>query len=94
MEATPQRQGVEDFQSKARTAVVKYFNTNSVHGSDPRIFFEDVYVVWFCKVLGNWKALLSTDRPDDHYYEVTYDGKNSCMYLDCYVKAENIRIED
>lgn len=29
-----------------------------------RITADDVYVVWSCKTLQNWKAPLSTDMPD------------------------------
>ena len=45
----------------------------------------DVYVVWFCKVIQNWKALCSTTLPDGKYYEVTFDGDKDCAYLDTYV---------
>lgn len=52
-----------------------------------------VYVVWFSKTLGNWKALISTALPDGKYYEITYDGANDCIYLDAYVKFQNVRID-
>lgn len=49
----------------------------------------DVYVVWYCKTLQNWKALLSTTLPDGMYYEVTYNGDKNEFYLDAYKKFEN-----
>jgi methionine synthase II (cobalamin-independent) len=54
----------------------------------------DVYVVWFAKTLGNWKALVSTTLTDGMYYEVTYDGVNKRIYLDAYKKFENKVIPD
>ena len=30
------------------------------------------YIVWKCKVLQNWKYLLSTDLHDGMYYELTF----------------------
>ena len=48
-----------------------------------------VYVVWFVYVLGNWKALCSTDLPDGRYYEVTFNREKGVAYLDTYVKVEN-----
>lgn len=34
----------------------------------------EVYTVWKCKVLQNWKYLLSSTLPDGMYYELTYNG--------------------
>ncbi len=36
----------------------------------------DVYVVWACYILGNEKYLISTNVPDNRYYEVTVDVKD------------------
>ena len=47
------------------------------------------YVVWFCKALQNWKALVSTTLPDGMYYELTYNGDKDELYVDCYKKWEN-----
>lgn len=52
--------------------------------------YFDVYVVWFCKTLQNWKALISTSLPDGMYYEVTYDGDKERVYVDAYKKFQNI----
>ena len=54
-----------------------------------QITVDDVYVVWFCKTLQNWKALASTTVPDGMYYELTYNGDKDEMYLDAYKKCEN-----
>ena len=54
-----------------------------------QITVDDVYVVWFCKTLQNWKALASTTVPDGMYYELTYNGDKDEMYLDAYKKFEN-----
>lgn len=45
---------------------------------------DDVYVVWFCYILGGWKALVSTPVEDGRYYEVTYNRKNNESYVDIY----------
>ena len=54
---------------------------------------DDVYVVWFAYTLGNWKALISTKLPDGMYYEVTYNGVKSEVYIDAYKKWDNTRIK-
>lgn len=48
-----------------------------------------VYIVWQCKILQNWKFLISTDIPDGMYYELTYNGDKKEWYLDAYKKFEN-----
>jgi hypothetical protein len=55
---------------------------------------DEVFVVWFCKTLQNWKALLSTTLPDGMYYEVTYDGDVKRTYIDAYKKFDNKVIVD
>ena len=52
------------------------------------------YIVWKCKVLQNWKYLLSTDLHDGMYYELTFNGDKQEWYLDAYKKFENRCISD
>ena len=49
----------------------------------------EVYIVWKCKTLQNWKYLLSTTLYDGMYYELTFDGDKDVWYLDAYRKQEN-----
>ena len=56
--------------------------------SDPEVTFE-VFVVWKCKALQNWKYLLTSTLPDGMYYELTYNGDKKEWYLDAYKKFEN-----
>ena len=51
--------------------------------------YYEVYIVWKCKALQNWKYLLSTTLPDGMYYELTYNGSKAEWYLDAYKKVEN-----
>lgn len=76
---------------KAKALVAEAYNTIPVLGEATP---EDFYVVWFVKVLGNWKALLSTDKVDGLYWEVTYDGDKKQSYVDTYTKMHNQAITD
>lgn len=49
----------------------------------------DVYIVWYCKTLQNWKSLLSTTLSDGMYYEFTLNGDKDEAYLDAYKKWDN-----
>lgn len=55
---------------------------------------DDVYLVWTCKTLQNWKSIISTNLPDGMIYECTYNGDKDELYLDAYKKFENKKIED
>ena len=54
----------------------------------------EVYTVWKCKALQNWKYLLSSTLPDGMYYELTYNGDKKEWYLDAYKKFQNVVIKD
>ena len=81
------------FQEKARWLVYMYI-TNGFDKSDPPVVFtiSDVYVVWSCKVLQNWKALVSSTLPDGMYYEVTSNGDKNEIYIDAYKKVQNVKV--
>lgn len=49
----------------------------------------DVFTVWKCKILQNWKFLISSTLPDGMYYEITFNGDKNEWYLDAYKKFEN-----
>ena len=79
---------------KAKRLVVNYFNSRVEITDDFEITEDDVFIVWFCKTMQNWKALVSTTVSDGMYYEVTYNGDKQETYLDAYKKWENVRIVD
>lgn len=54
----------------------------------------ELYIVWFCKTLQNWKALISTDVASGLYWEVTYNGDKKETYVDRYRKQGNTCIPD
>jgi hypothetical protein len=82
------------YPDQARQVVLNHFNGSRDPSDTDRyqLKMEDVYVVWFCKTLQNWKALVSTILPDLTYYEVTYNGNENMIYLDVYVKSVNLEI--
>jgi hypothetical protein len=83
-----------DYQKIARKIVLNYANEHLDKTDNVQITLDNVFIVWFCKTLQNWKALVSTTLPDGMYYEVTYNGNNKEIYLDAYKKFENRKIDD
>ena len=56
---------------------------------------DQLYIVWFAKVLKNWKALVSTGaRSENDYFEVTHDGEWGQTYVDTYDKKSNQTIDN
>lgn len=49
----------------------------------------EVYFVWMCKTLQNWKFLISSTLTDGMYYEVTFNGDRGEWYFDAYKKFDN-----
>lgn len=71
--------------------LVKDYIIEHLDKSDAQISFE-IYTVWKCKILQNWKFLISSSLYDGMYYEVTYNGDGSEWFLDAYKKFENRRV--
>ena len=82
-----------NYQKIAKEIVLDYANKHIDKTDNTQITLDDVYIVWFCKTLQNWKALVSTTLPDGMYYEVTYNGDKKEIYLDAYKKFENQKID-
>jgi hypothetical protein len=52
---------------------------------------DDLHVVWQAKVLQNHKCVLVDLKPNNRYYECTYNGDKKELYLDIYIKDYNYR---
>ncbi len=72
----------------ARTVLFNEFDYNA-----NEITPGDMYIVWFCKTLQNWKALVSGVNVNQ-YIEVTYNGDKEETYIDVYNKAFNTHMKD
>ncbi len=72
-----------------KSVVRDYANEHLDKTDGKQITTEDVFVVWYCKTLQNWKALASTTLLDRMYYELTLNGDRAELYLDAYKKFEN-----
>ena len=80
------------FVSLCKQTVADYINDRLDKTDGREITADDVYIVWQCKALQNWKALASTTLPDGMYYEITHNGDKNETYLDAYKKWENVTV--
>lgn len=81
-----------NFDEKA-VEIVRDYIENHLDKSDPMPDFQ-VFTVWKCKVLQNWKYLLSSTLFDGMYYELTYNGDKHEWYLDAYKKFQNMVVKE
>lgn len=90
--------GMDHFQSVCKHKLVDWYNAayDAVHVNVPQqIDLSNVFVVWSCKTLQNYKALLSTTVSGDGIYvEFTYNGDKQELYMDVYHKIANRKITD
>lgn len=78
--------GMAHFESVCKKRLVEWYNKYN----DTKITLENVFVVWSCKTLQNYKALLSTTVSGDGIYaEYTYNGDKQELYEDVYKKLTN-----
>lgn len=78
--------GMANYESVCKNALVEWYNIHM----PTKITLENVFVVWSCKTLQNYKALLSTTVDGDSVYvEYTYNGDKQEMYEDVYIKLTN-----
>ena len=81
--------GMEHFQSVCKRKLVEWYNSqNNLENID----LSNVFIVWSCKTLQNYKCLASTTVSGDGIYaEYTYNGDKQELYEDVYVKLSNKR---
>lgn len=77
---------MKDFQSVCLDKLVNWYNTHN----ETQIERDDVFIVWSCKTLQNYKCLASTAVSGDGIYaEYTYNGDEQELYEDVYKKLTN-----
>lgn len=78
--------GMDEFQNVCKNKLVEKYNEIF----NKEIDLSNVFVVWSCKTLQNYKALLSTTVSGDGcYVEYTYNGDKQELYEDFYIKKSN-----
>ena len=76
-----------------KSTIVDYFNSHADKTDNKTISEDDVFIVWSCKTLQNFKALASTNVSDGMYYEITHNGDKNETYFDAYKKWENFVVK-
>lgn len=81
--------GMKHFESVCKKKLVDWYN-HDTDNVNAHIESDDVFVVWSCKTLQNYKCLVSTTVSGDGIYvEYTYNGDKQELYEDVYKKISN-----
>lgn len=77
------------FLFQAKAIVVQNYNEHR-RKEQVELNMDRVYIVWFAKVLGNWKAIVASPLARGLLWEVSYNGHKNEIYLDYYKKITNV----
>lgn len=78
--------GMNEFQKQCKNLLAVWYKQHR----DVELDGDNVFIVWSCKTLQNYKCLASTTIPGDGIYaEYTYNGDKQELYEDVYVKETN-----
>lgn len=91
--------GMEHFQDVCKKKLVGWYNKSCMIHEGPNaikpIDLSNVFIVWSCKTLQNYKCLASTTVSGDGIYaEYTYNGDKQELYEDVYKKVTNTCITE
>lgn len=80
--------GMTHFESVCKKKLVDWYNAQE--RPKEKIDLSNVFIVWSCKTLQNYKCLVSTTVSGDGIYaEYTYNGDKQELYEDVYGKITN-----
>jgi pyruvate/2-oxoglutarate dehydrogenase complex dihydrolipoamide acyltransferase (E2) component len=81
------------FLTMAKELVVTNYNDSRPLRTSAELTVQGVYIVWFSKTLGNWKAIVASPVIRGLLWEVSYNGNRREAYIDVYKKLNNTRIK-
>mgnify|MGYP000844442733 FL=1 len=90
MEEARRITGTKEFEEISRKKIQEYYKKEGIELDKD----NDIFVVWLAKALGNTKGVFITNKMDKKLYEITYNGQKNEMYLDTYIKEQNILIKN
>jgi hypothetical protein len=88
----PESEDPDRFLRTAKQVVVANYNKYRDTAKSPELPDNGVYIVWFSKTLGNWKAIVASPIIRGLLWEVTCNGHRGEIYIDIYKKINNVKV--
>jgi Family of unknown function (DUF6275) len=83
---------LDRFLITAKEVVIENFNDHRNPDRSPALTVDSVHIVWYVKVLGNWKAVIASPLARGLLWEVSFNGQKNEIYIDVYSKLNNTKI--
>jgi predicted nuclease of restriction endonuclease-like RecB superfamily len=72
------------FLRAAKQLAVDNYNRHYNPETDEALTMDDVYIVWFAKALGNWRAIVSSNVARGLLYDISYSGHRAEVTIDVF----------
>lgn len=84
----------DKFTNKAKQLVVDNYNAHHNESKTDPLTLDDVFIVSFSVIFGNWKAFVASNVARGLIYQVTYNDRRSEASIEIYKRINNVRISD
>lgn len=84
----------DKFTRKAKQLVVDNYNAHHNKNETEPLTLDDVFIVSFSVIFGNWKAFVASNVARGLIYQVTYNDRRSESNIEIYKRINNVRIAD
>lgn len=84
----------DKFTNKAKRLVVDNYNAHHNRNKTEPLTLDDVFIVSFAVILGNWKAYVASNVARGLIYQVTYNDRRSEATVEIFKRVNNVRIAD
>jgi hypothetical protein len=80
------------FLMMAKQVAVANYNKSRDAGRSPELTMDSVYIVWFTKTLGNWKAIIASPTIKGLIWEIVYNAHRKECYVEVYKKLNSVKV--
>lgn len=77
----------------AKRLVMENYNEHHNEEESPPLIIDDLYIIWFTKVLNNWRAQVASSVVRGLVWMVTYNGSKSEAYIEVFRKINNTKVQ-
>lgn len=81
------------FLKLAKKLVVDNYNQTKNSKTAPDLTMNTVFIIWYSKVLNNWKAIVGSPVARGMLWEVSFNGHRNQAYIDIYKKLANAKVD-
>lgn len=82
----------EEWVEIAKKAVLDNYNTARDESHAPELQATDLYIVWYCRTLQNWQAIITSPVARRLYWIVIFNSYRNEVYLNVHQKINSVKI--